>query len=341
MTFGASFPRAVVCALLLCFASAGSVPAGVIQGSAVLPDAFFDIEFEASPPPFDPPELAEDAPSWVREAHELAWEFGLGIGWTQMGIAFETGAAVERSGDKAEASYLHALANHETEYAPLLLSRLHGLGELVDFSPARADHYARIAAMRSGERFLDEAADSAFWPSLPLTWVPRKRLRAALEWVKERESWSHAERFALSLAYEHGDGVPQDYEMALYWLVRASGHHRKPKIQFYYGRCLLIGYCADISHLGNSRVLFAKSRLHTAAALNKYSDAQLLLGLEYLSGENLPMDRAKGYTWLYYASQQGVEVLKDLDALYDQLTPDQRDEVHRWLETRSNPPVMR
>ena len=104
-------------------------------------------------------------------------------------------------------------------------------------------------------------------------------------------------QYQLAYIYSNGDGVPQNYELTVYWLEKASEQ----------------GYALAQLHLGsmhdkgegvpqNHEKAFA---LIQQAAEQKIAGAQLYLGLMYLKGEGVPQNHKKAFDLIQQAAEQG------------------------------------
>jgi len=129
-------------------------------------------------------------------------------------------------------------------------------------------------------------------------------------------------QFDLAVAYEFGNGVPQDYEKAAYW-------YRKSAEQ---------GLAIAQSHLG---VLYTNGKgvardydqaafWYGKAAEQGDGKAQNNLGAMNYQGQGVPRDYVQAYFWWLLAAVQGNRsARRNLDMAQQTMTPDEISEAYR------------
>ncbi len=107
--------------------------------------------------------------------------------------------------------------------------------------------------------------------------------------------------FNLGELYEHGHGVPQDYQEALKWYKAGSGRgftDFKAGLMYYDGRGVPQNYEKAM-------------QWWRSAAQDFHSDAQFNLGHMYAQGCGVPQDDEEAVKWWLLAAEQGDDAAKD------------------------------
>jgi tetratricopeptide (TPR) repeat protein len=99
----------------------------------------------------------------------------------------------------------------------------------------------------------------------------------------------------LAIAYQDGEGVPQDSERAHFWYRKAVASG-EANAQNNYGLYLI-----------EEGDLASAASVLEMAALQGHPEAQTTLGILYNNGDGVPIDRSKSLMWLEKAASQGVE----------------------------------
>lgn len=104
------------------------------------------------------------------------------------------------------------------------------------------------------------------------------------------------EQFELGLCYLNGDGIPQDMQKAVYWLIKAAEQ----------------GYVEAQAFLGDSfhEMGDIKKAVYWWAKAAEQGDAssQNNIGTCYANGEGLSKDLEKAVYWYTKAIEQGYEL---------------------------------
>ena len=139
--------------------------------------------------------------------------------------------------------------------------------------------------------------------------VPQDYEKAVFWYTKAAEQGIAAAQNNLGICYAKGQGVPQDYEKAVYWYTKAAEQ----------------GYAVAQNNLG---VCYAKGQgvpqdyekavfWYTKAAEQGIAAAQNNLGVCYAKGQGVPQDYEKTVFWYTKAAEQGIAVAqKNLGASY-------------------------
>ena len=101
----------------------------------------------------------------------------------------------------------------------------------------------------------------------------------------------------LGVAYEYGEGVPQDQAQAVMW-YRKAAEQGEAMAQFNLGRAYRDGK-------GVPKDSKQAAEWFEKAAQQGYAHAQFDLGEMYFHGEGIPEDEQKGFEWLGKAERQG------------------------------------
>ena len=127
--------------------------------------------------------------------------------------------------------------------------------------------------------------------------VPQDYEKAVFWYTKAAEQGIAAAQNNLGICYNKGQGVPQDYEKAVFWYTKAAEQ----------------GYAVAQNNLG---VCYANGQgvpqdyekavfWFTKAAEQGIAAAQTNLGLRYAKGQGVPQDYEKAVFWYTKAAEQG------------------------------------
>jgi TPR repeat protein len=136
--------------------------------------------------------------------------------------------------------------------------------------------------------------------------------KQTLEELKKAAEKGDAEaQYNLGVAYERGDGVPQDYEEAAAWFHKAAeqGHMWAQGLlgmMYYEGR----GVAQDDARAAH---------WHRKAAEQGLAGAQGILGLMYYEGRGVAQDYVQAYVWLNLAAADKWELAKDIAKWRDEV----------------------
>ncbi len=116
-----------------------------------------------------------------------------------------------------------------------------------------------------------------------------------MKWYREAAGQgSGLAQYTLGGMYSNGEGVPQDYAVAVKWFRKAAGQGYAPA-QFMLGRMYSFGQGVPED--------FAEAlKWLRKAADQGDADAQYNLGLMYAIGKGVPQDYVLAYMWLNLAS---------------------------------------
>lgn len=127
---------------------------------------------------------------------------------------------------------------------------------------------------------------------------------------KAAERGDAVAQFELGVAYDEGNGVPQDYKAAVSW-YRKAAEQGNAKAQFNLG----LMYCAGQGVLEDCKEGAAWLR---KAANQGDANAQFKLGVIYRSGLDVPKDNSEAAGWFRKAAEQGSQDAQtDLGAMYE------------------------
>jgi uncharacterized protein len=112
----------------------------------------------------------------------------------------------------------------------------------------------------------------------------------AVKWYMKAAAQGHAEaQNDLGFSYEQGEGVPQDYEQAVKWYTKAAEQGNA------YAEARL-GYCYHYGE-GVPQDYEQAVKWYTRAAEQGHGLAQAVLGDIYEQGEGVPQDYVLAYKW--------------------------------------------
>lgn len=108
-------------------------------------------------------------------------------------------------------------------------------------------------------------------------------------------------QFRLGMMYYHGQGVPEDEKIAVFWLKKAAGQG-DPKAMFELGNAYLLGNEAAklVPDPDREAALW-----YFQAASAGHADAQYQLGLLFLAGKGVIDSRKEAQNWFKKAAAQG------------------------------------
>ena len=136
-------------------------------------------------------------------------------------------------------------------------------------------------------------------------------------------------QYALGIMYEDGWGVPQNYDKALAWYLRAAEQ----------GFALAQLQVANMYYEGwTGQPNYAKAlKWYVRAAAQGQAGAQAGLSRMYYTGNGLPKDFVLAYKWVIIAEAGGNEIAGRVrDSIAPELTPAQIAEAQRmareWIE---------
>jgi len=122
---------------------------------------------------------------------------------------------------------------------------------------------------------------------------------AAVSWYQRAAEQGHVQaQFNLAQFYRLGEGVEQNSELALSWLLQAAEVGNDPQAQFMLG---------DIYRYGEGVVAnrFEAFRWYILAAEQTLPEAEYIIGLWLAEGIGAPEDDAAALRWLRKAAAQG------------------------------------
>jgi hypothetical protein len=126
----------------------------------------------------------------------------------------------------------------------------------------------------------------------------------------------------LGYMYRYGQGLPQDFGLALQWYHRAA-EQGDAKAQNNLGVMYRRG-------LGTPQDFQEALRLFRRSADQGDGGGQNHLGLMYYKGEGVPRDYVQAYMWASLAANQGLDqALQALPMLENEMTPAQIEEGKR------------
>ena len=116
---------------------------------------------------------------------------------------------------------------------------------------------------------------------------------------KAAEQGNAMEQTSLGRAYQKGEGVPQDYVQAVYWLRKAA-EQGNDIAQYFLGRAYQNGE-------GVPQDYVQASNWFRKAAEQGHDPAQATLGRAYRNGEGVPQDYVQAAQWFRKAAEQGAD----------------------------------
>jgi TPR repeat protein len=249
--------------------------------------------------------------------------------------------------DPAEAARLYCLLlrHHGSHLAALLLSRLHARGEGVAFSPALADHFARIAGIalepdRGLKRLLHwlrgngaAAADLAVLD----------QLRDALRWWRAMAATPARPLHRRIRQYIAGTSTPRSqlltdelYDILVQMVLsgRDNGAILVAYIRY------KTGVADGAASLSESEADWLQMIAYEAAADRKYPPAQAMIGRFYLTGEVFPRSDLLAFMWLSAAKASGEDVATDLAAVQRRVPAADARHAREFLALGILPPIV-
>ena len=112
------------------------------------------------------------------------------------------------------------------------------------------------------------------------------------------EKGSSEAQFKLGVAYDAGEGVPQDHKQAVLWYTKAA-EQGDADAQSILG----VAYANGV---GVPQDLKQAVLWFTKAAEQGHANAQSNLGVAYANGQGVPQDYKKAVLWYTKAAEQGV-----------------------------------
>ena len=137
-----------------------------------------------------------------------------------------------------------------------------------------------------------------------------------------------AAQYAMGLRFADGDGVPQNYVVAMTWFTRAAdGGHPEAQLK------LVLGYIKGIGlpHDKNQAVTWLKR-----AANNGNTWAQRALSNLYLTGQGVPRDYVRAYTWAKIASELAQNDNEEVRILASRMSQAQIADAERRISSWKN-----
>ena len=161
--------------------------------------------------------------------------------------------------------------------------------------------------------------------------VPQDYVQAVYWLRKAAEQGDAIAQYFLGRAYQNGEGVPQDYLQAANWF-RKSAEQGNDSAQTTLGRAYRNGE-------GVPQDYVQAAQWFRKAAEQGADTAQTALGLAYMDGEGVPQDFVLGYAWLNIAASQFPLARSARDTAAERLSPTQLAEAQRlssnWRKGRS------
>jgi hypothetical protein len=141
-----------------------------------------------------------------------------------------------------------------------------------------------------------------------------------------------AAQYDMGLHFADGNGVPQNYVVAMTWFSKAAlGGDSAAQLKLVFGYIKGIGVPQD----ENQAVMWLK---HAANSGNTW--AQRALSNLYLTGQNVPRDYVRAYTWAKIASESERHDNDELRTLGSQMSQAQITNAERrissWNHARQN-----
>jgi TPR repeat protein len=201
---------------------------------------------------------------------------------------------------KEAARFYRLAAEQGDALAQYNLGLMYGNGEGVLQNQNEAINWYRKAAaqgQKDARQYLDglNIAQPAIQTGVAPT--AQKAEQSLPEIRKAAEQGNAADQFKRGLAYERGEGVPQDKKEAarLYRLAAEQGYALAQ---------LYLGWAYEYRD-GVPRDMKEAARLYRLAADQGNADAQNALGRAYSNGEGVPQDKKEAERWYAKAAKQG------------------------------------
>jgi TPR repeat protein len=247
-----------------------------------------------------------------------------------LGRAYETGELGMPDAAEAARLYCLLLRHHGSRMGAFLLSRLHARGAGVAFSPALADHFARVAAVAwSAATYRDDVAPQTAAGELPNDGIVIRQLAEAEAWLASQETAPLRARHRTVKRHLAGGPGPRS-EMLVEALYRdlayaAEDNRETADITFAYFRHRLrtAPEMLEVGH-DSSRRWIDFSMLTKIADELDYTPAQVLLGELHAHGRGLPRDPVAAVLWLSRARANGADVASEIATLLEDVQDDLR-----------------
>lgn len=108
-------------------------------------------------------------------------------------------------------------------------------------------------------------------------------------------------QFRLGMMYYHGQGIPEDEKLAIYWLKKAAAQGHVESM-FELGNAYLLGHQAAMLVPDPDR---EAALWYFQAASAGHAEAQYHLGLLFLAGKGVVDSRKEAMNWFRKAAAQG------------------------------------
>jgi TPR repeat protein len=253
-----------------------------------------------------------------RTADLEAWSPG---GLLLLARAYETGEMGVPDPAEAARIYCLLLRHHGWKFGAHLLSRLHARGAGVAFSPALADHFARLALGWHGDlqferRALEAFARRGLAPDDPSILA---RLGAAEAWRKRVEALPQRERYAAIRRFAPSGAGPRSdllLHRAFKFLAHDAFYASEIDIVMTLLEYALARHATGIPVAQELASGFLFARLvYGAAVEHRHAPAQALAGRLHLEGIGHEVAPAAAFLFFRAARAQGYPVAVDLDRL--------------------------
>jgi TPR repeat protein len=249
--------------------------------------------------------------------------------------------------DPAEAARIYCLLLRHmgSRMGAFLLSRLHAKGAGVAFSPALADHYARVAVRSwSAAEYRDvltgpELAAGEF----PADGIIDQQLAEAEAWLAAQEAAPLRARHRTVKRHLAGGAGPRS-QMLVDTLYRDLAYAAEDKRETAHITLAYIRHRLrtdpEMLEVGpkSSRRWLDFSMLTKIADEHDYAPAQVLVGELHAHGRGLPYDPVAAVLWLSRAQANGIDLATEIAALVaevqDDLRPALRDAAAVGLTPR-------
>ena len=261
-----------------------------------------------------------------------------------LGRAYETGEIGVPDPAEAARIYCLLLRHMGSRMGAFLLSRLHAKGAGVAFSPALADHYARVAVpVWSAAEYRDDLAGSDMGEDmLPTDGIIDQQLAEAAAWLAAQEAAPLRARHRTVKRYLPGGAGPRS-QMLVETLYRDLAYAAEDKretaditLAYIRHRLRTDPEMLEVG-LESSRRLLDLWSLHDIADDLDYLPAQLLLADLYLSGHALPRDPVAAVLWLGRAQANGADTAARITRTLGTIPADLRRAVSSALESKLTP----
>jgi TPR repeat protein len=248
-----------------------------------------------------------------------------------LGRAYETGEMGVPDPAEAARIYCLLLRHMGSRMGAFLLSRLHAKGAGVAFSPALADHYARVAVpVWSAGAYRDDLAGPEMAAGeLPTDGIVARQLAEAEAWLAGQETAPLRARHRTVRRYLVGGAGPRS-QMLVETLYRdlayaAEDTRETADIALAYIRHRL-RTDPEMREVGleNSRRWIDFSMLTKIADELDYTPAQIMLGDLHAQGRGLPRDPVAAVLWLSRARAGGANVAREIASLFQAVDHDLR-----------------